>query len=271
MPRRVGYGGRMRRAVTLLFALALLAALGAGAFLYWKHSEQERIVRELSARLDRVWARSLVADLKAERVVGGERPQMVLTFVEYAPGTETPVLKRRLELPGEEVYIDALVVRFERHFVEAGDGLRGHSLLLFRRAFSDRMRPVDGIPLYTGGPAPLVPGAPPQESPVPAAPEVPVLYRVDPVPSHFERRIWARFWQLASDPAAAAAEGVRVAQGEAPHLRPVEGQVYRLDLRADGGLEITPRLPAAVVGENPQAGGASGRPAAGAAAADTRP
>ena len=232
MPLPVRYGHGVRRLPTLRVLLLLLAGLGAGAFLYWQYTEQARIVRELTARLDRVWETSLVADLKAERIVGGAEPKMVLTFVQYAPGSETPIFRRRLELPGEEVYIDALVVQFERPFVEAGDGLRGHSLLVFRRAFSDRMRPVDGIPLYRD---PETPG------------EVPSIYAVDPVASDFERHIWSRFWTLASDPARAAAEGIRVAQGEAPHLRPREGQVYRLDLRASGGLEITPRLPGAVL------------------------
>jgi len=40
----------------------------------------------------------------------------------------------------------------------------------------------------------------------------------------------------------------RLAQGEAPHVKVVPGQVYKLTLRASGGLEIQPRLPAAVTG-----------------------
>jgi hypothetical protein len=145
-----------------------------------------------------------------------------------------------MTLPGEEFYIDALVVRFDRKYVEAGDGLRGKSLLLFRRAFGDQQKPVDGVPLFTGQ----------------AGSQIPELMQVDRVPSDFEKQIWTRFWDYANDPTLAAAQGIRVAQGEAPHIRAVAGQVYKLTLRSSGGLEITPRLPAAVVGGLPRDAGA---------------
>ena len=77
---------------------------------------------------------------------------------------------------------------------------------------------------------------------------IPELYEVDAVPTPFERELWTRFWDYANDPKQAEAAGIRVAQGEAPHVTAVEGQVYKLTLRASGGLEITPRLPAAVLG-----------------------
>ena len=36
----------------------------------------------------------------------------------------------------------------------------------------------------------------------------------------------------------------------APHVKAVEGQVYRLKLRATGGLEMTPLLTKAVLGKD---------------------
>lgn len=229
-----------------LILLSVLAIIGAGAVAGWHFfekerliREQERIIAELETKLDRSWAEELVADVKVEGVTHDgedEDPTMDLLFVQYAPGTEKPVLRRRFTLPGEEFYIDALVVRFERRFVEVGDGLRGKSLLLFRRAFGDRQRPIDGVSLVRTVEDGLGP--------------VPELYRVDPTPSEFERMIWERFWTFANDPAAAETEGVRVAQGEAPYMKARPGQVYQLTLRSGGGLKIKPRLPSALVGED---------------------
>jgi hypothetical protein len=198
-------------------------------------AEQKRVIEELGRKLDRAWADELVADLRVDKVesdgAGGKR--MHLTFVQYKPGTEEAAFRRSMVLPGEEVYVDALVVQFERKLVEEGDGLRGKSLLLFRRAFGDRQQPAEGVPLFRGE----------GESPIPE------VAQVDAQPSEYERRIWTRFWDYANDPKLAAREGIRVAQGEAPHVKAVSGQVYQLRLRAAGGLEITPRLPAAVVGD----------------------
>ena len=218
----------------------MVAVIG---FLVYQHftekdrviAEQKRVIKELGQRLDRAWAEELVADLRVDRVdkdaKTGQR-RMHLTFVQYQPGTEVPTVERAMDLPGEEVYIDALVVQFDRELVETGDGTRGKSLLLFRRAFGDRQQPAEGTPLYNSD----------DRSSVPAS------VSVDAAPGDFERNVWSRFWYYANDPKLAAAQGIRIAQGEAPHVKVVPGQVYKLTLRRSGGLQITPRLPAAVLG-----------------------
>src|SRR5437867_12441248 len=61
---------------------------------------------------------------------------------------------RELSLDGDEIYVDALVIKFEDTFVTAGDVLKGKALLLFRRIFTDRGRPADGDVLDRGGPIP---------------------------------------------------------------------------------------------------------------------
>jgi hypothetical protein len=211
----------------------ILSAVGLGW--YWQHTEkdrviaeQKRVIAELEKKLDRAWAEELVADVRVQKIVDG---QMTLTFVQYAPGTENPTFTRSMTVPGEEFYVDALVVKFERQFVDVGDGLRGKSLLLFRRIFGDRQEPAQGVPLFRQQ----------NDSPIPEA------LQIDTLPSDFERQIWTRFWEFANDPDKAKEMGIRVAAGEAPHVKAVEGQVYKLTLRASGGLEMVPRLPAAVL------------------------
>jgi hypothetical protein len=247
----------MQRAVKTLLSLALLVALVGVGFLGWQWyrkegekdrtiEEQKRIIAALEQKLDRAWAEELVADMRVNSLsksAAGE-PQMNLTFAQYAPGTEKPVLTKTMTIPGQEFYVDAFVAKFERKLVEEGDGLRGKSLLVFRRVFGDRQKPIDGVPLYR------------QSNEVDLV--VPEQLQVDTKPSPFELQLWSKFWTYANDPKAAAEAGVRVAQGEAPHVKAVSGQVYKIVLRASGGLEITPRLPAAMVGGAEVAPSASG-------------
>jgi hypothetical protein len=232
----------MRRA-SIAAVVALLAAGGAaGGWYWWNATEKDRIIEEknrvikgLEEKLDRVWATELVADVRVDKLVVNPVslvPEMTITFIEYEPGTEKALLTKTMTLLGEEFYIDALVVTFDRALVEEGNGLKGKSLLLFRRAFGDRMEPAQGIPLFRAAGESVVPE----------------LLQVDPTPGEFEREIWTHFWDYANDPTKAGAAGVRVAMGEAPHVKAMVGQVYKLTLRASGGLEIVPRLPAAVLG-----------------------
>jgi hypothetical protein len=217
---------------------ALGAFVGAGFYVYTTLTakdrtieEQKRVIVELGKRLERAWANELVADLRVNRVdhAADGQTRLDLTFIQYQPGSETPAFRKDFTLPGDEVYIDGLVIQFERPYVEAADGLRGKSLLLFRRAFGDRQQPVDGVPLFE------------------AKGEIPLTYQVDQQPSDFEQKLWAEFWTLANDPARAKERGVRVAQGEAPHVRVVAGQVYKVTLRSSGGMELTPRIPSAAL------------------------
>jgi hypothetical protein len=219
--------------------LVLAAGLAAGGGWLWLRAtekdrviaEQRRVIAALEQKLDRAWASELVGDLRVDGV-DPARQEVTVTFFQYAPGTEIPTVARTMTLPGSEVYIDALVVSFDRKLVEAGDGLKGKSLLLFRRAFGDLQKPADGVPLFARD----------------AASPIPEVAQVDATPTAFERELWARFWEYAGDPRRAAEAGIRLAQGEAPHVKVVPGQVYKLTLRSSGGLEIQPRLPAAVTG-----------------------
>ena len=241
------YTSGMQRLIKALLSIALIVALAGVTFLGWQWyrkegekdrtiEEQKRVIAALEQKLDRAWAEELVADMRVNSLSKSDKgePQMNLTFAQYAPGTEKPVMQKSMTIPGEEFYVDAFVAKFDRKLVEEGDGLRGKSLLLFRRVFGDRQRPIDGVPLYR------------QSNQVDLV--VPEQLQVDATPSPFEVQLWTKFWTYANDPKAAGEAGVRVAQGEAPHVKAVSGQVYKIVLRASGGLEITPRLPAAMVG-----------------------
>jgi hypothetical protein len=128
---------------------------------------------------------------------------------------------REISLEGDEIYVDALVIKFEDSFVTAGDALKGKALLLFRRVFSDRRRPAEGHVLDREG-------------------QMPQAYAAERAPTAFERELWARFWELANDPEEARRRGVRALHGEAVSTRLRKDRIYTITLRSTGELTIQP-------------------------------
>lgn len=123
-------------------------------------------------------------------------------------------------VPGDVIMVDALTIKF--HFDQVADGhpLAGHTLLLLRRFYSDRMRPVDGFPIDT-------PGA------------VPPAYAVGAL-AEFQQQLWSHFWELATDAEAAEQMGVRVAQGEVVYKPVKTGQSFELVVDSTGGMNLSP-------------------------------
>jgi hypothetical protein len=142
-------------------------------------------------------------------------------FSELAPGGDPVGEPRDFEIGGDEVYIDTLVIKFEDEFVTAGDALKGRSLLLFRRIFSDRLRPADAHVLDREG-------------------QIPQAYASEKAPTAFERELWAQFWTLANDPTEAKKRGVRALHGEAVSTRLKKSGVYAVTFRSTGELTILP-------------------------------
>ena len=69
---------------------------------------------------------------------------------------------------------------------------------------------------------------------------LPVIFGDDSLPEPLFLELWSRFWDYANEPDLAALHGVRALHGEAPFMEMRPGQSYRIDLRASGGLSITP-------------------------------
>ena len=144
-----------------------------------------------------------------------------IRFSELSPNGEAIGEPREFVVTGDEVYVDTLVIKFEDEFVTAGDALKGRSLLLFRRIFGDRLRPVDAHVLDKEG-------------------QMPQAYAAEKAPSAFERELWAQFWTLANDPAEAKRRGVRALHGEAVSTKLRKNGVYAVTFRSTGELSIQP-------------------------------
>jgi hypothetical protein len=159
--------------------------------------------------------------------------QTSIRFTETDPNGKPITVARELTLPGQEVYFDTLVIKFEDSYVEQGDPLKGRALLLFRRIFSSTMRAEDGFVIDKEG-------------------QAPEIYAEKLAPNDFEKDLWKRFWQLANDEKLAKEKGVRAIHGDAPYMRLEPDRVYEVSLRSTGEVIITPASRVAPVQATPQ-------------------
>ena len=159
-----------------------------------------------------------------EQGPSSEDPDTTVTrvrFVELGPDGELLGPAREIELQGKVLYVEGLVIKFEDDFIEGGDVLRGSSVAIFKRVFSENQAPNEGVAIDR-----------PRMHPLP--------HRDEEGPDPFYEDLWERFWDYANDPDLAATKGVRAMHGEAPSIELREGKSYRVELRASGGLTIRP-------------------------------
>jgi hypothetical protein len=193
-----------------------------------QETEQKLAARE--AMLDRLGRSRRVAHiqvLEQHKGPGGEVARTRFAFIEIDDhGRE--IARQVFDVPGDVLFVDAWSIKFSHVDVAGGDPLRGQSLILLRRVYSDRMPPSEGYAID-------LPGA------------VPPAYAAGEA-AEFEKRLWEQFWTLATDPAAADAAGVRVAQGEAVYKPIRAGATYELVVDAAGGMSLTPLRPRTAAG-----------------------
>jgi hypothetical protein len=168
-------------------------------------------------KVDRRMARVVVLDQTPSATAG--RVKTRVRFEEVDAQGNSIGKARELTIEGDVLYVDSLVVKFDDLLVEQGDPLRAASLCHFRRLFGEYQQPSDGVPIDAPG-------------------ERPAAYGGSEGMSSLEQEIWRDFWSLANDPQRAASMGVRAAHGEAPSMKLKPGEVYRVTLRASGGLSI---------------------------------
>lgn len=170
--------------------------------------------------LERTERRARIEVLRQAPPVQGRR-ETTIRFTETDAEGRPINVSRDLTLPDQEVYIDTLVVKFEDHFIEQQDPLKGHALMVFRRIFSATMPAKTGFPIDPVG-------------------QPPEPYAEGASGGQFEQEFWDRFWELANNEQLAAAEGVRAIHGDAPYMRMEPGRVYEILLRSTGEVIITP-------------------------------
>ena len=183
--------------------------------------EQEKLRLEAFLKiLKRIDRRARVEVLRQERDPQGKL-QTTIRFTEIDDTGKPVTMFRDLTLPGQEIYFDTLVIKFDDHFVERSDPLKGQALMLFRRIFSSTMRAEDGFVIDADG-------------------QTPAIYAERNTLSGFEKDLWKRFWEVANNEKMAKERGVRAIHGDAPYMRMEPGRVYEVCLRSTGEVIITP-------------------------------
>lgn len=153
------------------------------------------------------------------RVDGDGELMTKIRFHEVDKNGDPLAEPREFTIRGDVLYVEAWLVKFRDELTEAGDPLRGTSLYLFRRLFSEKQAPEDGFELDS----------------VDARP---AAYRSGTETSALEQEIWRDFWSFANDQARRDEEGVRAVHGEAPSMKLRKDKQYKLVLRASDGLSI---------------------------------
>jgi hypothetical protein len=170
--------------------------------------------------LERIDRRARVEVLRQAKDQQGDL-QTTIRFTEVDDAGKPINTSREFTLPGQEVYFDTLVIKFDDHFVEQGDPIKGGALMVFRRIFSSTMRAEDGFAIDKDG-------------------QVPEVYAERQAASDFEKDLWKRFWDLANDEKLAKERGVRAIHGDAPYMLMEPDRVYEICLRSTGEVIITP-------------------------------
>jgi hypothetical protein len=228
--------------VTLTVLLLVLMMGSAGGWYWYTTTSQQRAIVALEERL---LAQRDAYEAELARLLGEERRAEFLVirqferdgelwnhirFVEHlnADGDDG-VFEHEFELPGRELYIDSISVKFEPSRVREG---RARNFAVFRRAFTNRIAPDDGIALW--------------QVSLDRAAQMARATNTLERPSDGERfmRLLDMYLRF---PDRAHADGVRLIEGEAKYTNPRPGYTYELVQVSGGGLSIIEREMPAII------------------------
>jgi len=218
----------MLRAIAKIAGVLLLVIVGSIA-LHWyaTHDENARKLAEAQARNEKLQeiVQRLTDEKRVAEVIVTDQKMLdgilhtTLLFVEYArDGSSLPA--RSFTIQGEMGHVDAMVIKFERHFVSENDALRGHSIALFTRIYGDHQSPEHAEMIDAPG-------------------KIPEIYRGDdPRVEGFEQDLWKDFWKLYDDENFRKEKGVRTSSGQGVWGKFERDKLYTITLESDGGLNL---------------------------------
>jgi hypothetical protein len=187
------------------------------------NTEVKRLETALTfLKVDHRVARLSVVDQTTDETTGQLATRV--EFVELNDEGQPIDTPREFRIPGDTVYVDSWVVKFDDKYVEEADLERGTSLILFKRLFGNNQKPDDGYPLDEQGAAPKA-------------------YARGGKMNDFERKIFDDFWSIANDKSKAEEVGIRAAHGDAVSMKVQKGKTYKVLLRASDGPSIVPDEP----------------------------
>jgi hypothetical protein len=218
----------LRAALQIAFVCVLILAGTVALHWYTTHDAAQQKLLEAQAQtkkleevVQRLTDEKRVAEVIVtdQSVVDGVRHQTLL-FVEYARDGSS-LTPRSFTIAGEMAHIDAMVIKFDRHFVSENDPFRGHSIALFTKIYGDHQTPEQAQMIDTPG-------------------KIPDIYRgADPRVEAFEQQLWTDFWRLYDDENYRLEKGVRASSGQGVWGPFERDKLYTITLESDGGLSLT--------------------------------
>ncbi len=184
-----------------------------------KNQEIERLdAANNLLKIDQRVAELRVLDQKREQ---GGAVITTVEFIETSPDGIKIGKPQTFDIPGDRIYVEYLVVKFNDAMVEKADVERGTAIALFQRIFGNQQQADEGFTLDQPG-------------------TQPTGYARGGMPSKFEQQFWENFWELAHDRGKLEKLGVRALQGNAPFFQVRTGETYRLWLRTSGDFTMSP-------------------------------
>lgn len=140
-----------------------------------------------------------------------------IKFVETARDDMlTRVLEKEVEIEGDVVHFDALIVTFSDQAVMDG---KKRSLYLWRRVYGENLSPSEGFNIAT-------PGSHPER----------YADLLRDLKQSEQDLFWESIWNLANDPNALQAYGVKAIYGNAVYKRLRPGLIYVFKIGTDGQI-----------------------------------
>jgi len=217
---------------SILITIAILAAIGATGVLIYKYNSDKTIGQLLK---DNKELQVAITNLKAETQIGyakvisqTETDGKIMTRLKFVETDRKDMLKRVLEkeydIEGDIIHFDSLIVKFDEQAVADGNE---KALYLWRRVYSDKMRPEDGFAIETEGAEPR---------------------RYADICSKLDLKdkslFWEEIWKLADDKERLAEYGITAIYGNVVYRKVQPGLVYVFKISSTGNLypEVIPDL-----------------------------
>ena len=217
---------------SMLIAIVIFAVIAGIGLLIWKYHFNKNIEQLLKENKE---LQSAITNLKTERQIGYAKvisqtttDGKIITRLKFVETDRKDMLKRVLEkeyeIEGDIIYFDALIVKFDDQLVMAG---KEKSLYLWRRVYSDKMRPQDGFEIEIAG-----------DEPKRYADICSKLNLKD------KQLFWKEIWKLADDKQGLAEFGITAIYGNAVYRKVQPGLVYVFKINSTGSLypEVIPDL-----------------------------
>lgn len=216
-----------------LFAMGVILLAAGGGYVLWRQFTVNETIEKLL--FENTKLKEAITNLTHETQIGyakvtaqDVRDDVLYTrilFVETDPEDITRrVLEKEVEIEGDIVHFDALIVKFTAPMVMDGSE---RAIYLWRRIYGEKMSPEDGHPIQT-----------PYTEPI-------RYHNIGKKLSLSERQqFWNEIWDLSNDPKKLENQGIQAIFGNVVYKRLRPGLIYVFKISATGSIypEMIPEL-----------------------------